>query len=72
MRVVVLLLPSGTVVVVVFEEFGGTTTVTSRGEGDPSPLLELQAVSASMARTRTAGASDLFVIGSSSLRLTFE
>jgi hypothetical protein len=33
---------------------GGTTTVVLRGGGEPSPLLELQAVRARTARRRAA------------------
>jgi hypothetical protein len=61
-RVVVVLLPYGVAVVVVCEESGGTTTVTSRGGGEPSPLLELQAPKANVARTRAAGTILLCVI----------
>ena len=62
-RVVVLLLPYGMFVVVVFvESDGGTTTVTLRGGGDPSPLLELHAAKASMATPKTARTIFLYVI----------
>lgn len=42
---------------------GGTTTLTSLGCDEPPPLLELQAVKASMARLRRTGMIFLGVIG---------
>ncbi len=48
--------------VVVTEAEGGTTTVVFDGGGEPSPKLELQAASASMARLSAVAMIFLYVI----------